>query len=354
MAESKCNISFYKNDLQRGRLERKICPVKDCVSVTNLVNKHLGKYAILPFCPEHGLINLKDTLAYYNGNSREAKALALKRNLVFNSSFYIKNILRGNIAKPETETLFHESSDKAVIWNVFSELSLWEKSLEDFVALLTRQYYNEPLNLYLWGKRIDLTKNTAPQQYKPLLEVRKLLEPDIKRSLTEPDIIIAIPGKLVISIEAKFGSENTVSENKAKQVKRERPKKMSDIVRRYYRNNEFLRNEVLFDFKHTPEPFYEELFRNIIFASSMAKLEGTAQWYAINLRSQHIIYLNHSLPVQRVMRAFLTPKYRKQFIHFTWEDMYAKLVKGNPNLVNLAWYLKNKTIGARRAFNIIH
>lgn len=313
----------------------------------------MGKVLLLPFCPEHGLRIHKNTFAYYNGNPKEAKILSLKRNLIFNSDYYIKNILRENTSKAETEMIDHESSDETLIWNVFSELSLLGELLEELVAILTRQYYDEPINLYLWGRKFDLRKNLTPQQYKPLLEVRKLLEHDIKRFVTEPDIMLVVPKKLVLCIEAKFGSENPAAEG-TKQIRGERPKKISEIIKKYYLHNELIKNEVMFDLRHIPKPFYEELFRNIIFAASMAKIEGNAQWYVVNLRSQHIIYLNRSLPVQRNIRAFLMPKFRKQFIHFTWENIYAKIIKGNPALVNLAWYLKNKTLNCRRAFNIIH
>jgi len=36
----------------------------------------------------------------------------------------------------------------------------------------------------------------------------------------------------------------------------------------------------------------------------------------------------------------------------TWEQIYDVAIKGDERLSNLAWYLKTKSLGCGRAFNI--
>ena len=106
-----------------------------------------------------------------------------------------------------------------------------------------------------------------------------------------------------------------------------------------------------------PNVFYEQLFRNIVFAASMAKLEGDADWYVVNLRNQHVMNLkkgrSESMPVMRNVRSILNPKYKKRFTHLTWEEIYEKVIKGTDGFEDLSWYLKNKSLKCHRAFNII-
>jgi len=106
-----------------------------------------------------------------------------------------------------------------------------------------------------------------------------------------------------------------------------------------------------------PKLFYEQLFRNIIFSASMAKLEDKAEWYVVNLRVQHILNTKigkpESMPVKRNIRSILKPKYKNRFTHLTWEKIFTKFIKGNDDLVDLTWYLKNKSLSCCRAFNIL-
>ncbi len=89
----------------------------------------------------------------------------------------------------------------------------------------------------------------------------------------------------------------------------------------------------------------------------MAKLEGSADWYVVNLRNQHVMNLKRgkpeSMPILRNIRSILKPKYKKRFTHLTWEGMFEKIMKGDERLVNLTWYLKNKSLACGRAFNFL-
>ena len=203
--------------------------------------------------------------------------------------------------------------------------------------------------------QIDL-KNNSFVQYKPLIEVRKHLERDIRQFATEPDIMLIIPKKLVICIEAKFGSKNPITKEQKENIG-EKPKSKVKLIERYCTKNTMIDTNELFNFSNAPKLFYEQLFRNIIFAASMAKLESNADWYVVNLRNQHVMNLKRgkpeSMPIMRNIRSILKPKYKKRFTHLTWEDIYNKAIKGNKELANLMWYLKNKSLNCGRAFNIL-
>jgi len=47
------------------------------------------------------------------------------------------------------------------------------------------------------------------------------------------------------------------------------------------------------------------------------------------------------------------PQYKKHFVHITWEDIFNRVIKVNPRLADLAWYMKNKSFECVRAFNIM-
>ncbi len=331
MVRSSCTISFFRNDLQRTRLQQGKCPVKNC---------HYKK----PFCSEHGLRIHRDTFVYENGRRKEDKKTAIKRNLMFNPEYYIANILYKS-GKVGAHKLCHENSEDAVTYNVFTALLADKIALKQLASSITKEEIYGELDLCLWGNKIDLKNNRCV--FDPSLkEFRDILEKN-KGIKTEPDIMLVASKKLVICIEAKFGSKNLVAEKK------------EQIVERYYTKNEIIKEEKdkIFDLHDLRTPFYEQLFRNLVFAASMVKLAGTEMWYVVNLRSQHIMNLKkgepESLPVVRNIRSILKPKYKKRFLHLTWEEIYDKCVRGNASLHNLSWYMKNKTLNCRRAFNIL-
>ncbi len=358
MLSSSCTISFFRNDLQISRLWRGQCPVKNCKVDINQYKvpfqKYKGKMKDLPFCPEHGLRIHKGGFVYYNGSSGNDLIISTKRNLIFHSDYYVANFLKkGN--KMESGRLCYESSEDAVSYNVFTELLLNGYALKKLASYITNKEVKDEVDLYLWGGKIDLRNNTF-LKYNPLLEMRRHLEYDIKRFATEPDIMLIIPGRLVICIEAKFGSKNPIAKEK-EETEGEKPKSTTKLIERYCTRNKTIEASEIFDLRNVPRIFYEQIFRNIVFAASMAKVEGQADWYVVNLRNQHTMNLKRgkpeSMPIMRNIRSILRPKYKKHFTHLTWETLYNKIVKGNEELYNLAWYFKNKSLGCARAFNVI-
>jgi len=307
----------------------------------------------LPFCPEHGLRIHTNGFVYYNGPFDSNLLTATKRNLLFNGEYYIANFFKkGN--KMESGRLCYENSEDAVSYNVFTELLSNGLALNKLASQIINEDIKDKVDLYLWGGKIDL-KNNKFTPYAPLLDVRKHLESDIKRFATEPDIMLVVPNKVIICIEAKFGSKNSIAKEK-EDVEGEKPKAADRSITRYCTHNKLIDTNSIFDFSDMPNPFYEQLFRNIVFAASMAHLEGAKRWYVVNLRNRHAMNLKRgepeSMPVMRNVRSMLKAEYKKRFTHLTWEDIYEQIVKDNRELDNLGWYLKNKSLGCSRAFNI--
>lgn len=351
MNESRCSISFFRNDLHR--IKRLHCPVKNCSS--NIYNIRFNKKSFVPFCPEHGLTIHSGGFVYYNGNTEEGCISAIKRNLMFHADYYISGFFRKN-NKIESGRLCYESSEDAVSYNVFTELLSSKSALKQVVELISGKSYSGDVDLYLWGNKINIDKCTT-HAYEPLEIVRNKLEYDIKHFKTEPDIMLVVPNNVVICIEAKFGGKNPLSHDK--EIKEgEKPKNIASLVERYCRNNMFMNMNEVFNYEsQLPKSLHEQIFRNIVFAASMAKLEGARDWYVANLRSQHIINIKRgkpeSKPVMRDVCSILNGTHKRRFKHLTWEDIYAHVIKDEPHLNDLRWYLKNKSYACSRAFNIM-
>ena len=354
--KSYCTARFGRNDFQSSRLKSHKCPIKNCDSVLVPVayQKIEGKMRYLPACRAHGLRINPDTFTYFNGTSKAEINMSLRRNIWSNPDYYINRVVKSG-AQPEPWLACYENSEDALVWNVCAEISRDKRALSDLLFLLTGKHYSEKPDLYLWGRKVDLAANTYVP-YQPLDRVRQQLERDIRRFPTRPDIMLVIPKKLVVCVEAKFGGGNPMAEN-AKAGPGEKPRRVSELIKRYYLDNAYLKSDPIFDVTKPPEPFYEQLFRNIVLAASMAKIEGSAEWYAVNLRSGHVMNIKRgrpeSLPVTKNVRSFLMPKYKKQFVHVTWEDIFGRVIKINPRLANLAWYMKTKSFECVRAFNIM-
>ena len=358
MPTSSCTVSFFKNDLQATRLQRGECPIKNCkVDITRCevpFQRYRGKMRHLPFCPEHGIRIHPTSFVYYNGSSENDLAMATRRNLMFNADYYISNFFK-KASKAESHRLCYESSEDAVSHNVFTELLTNAHAIKKLTKHFTSETVKDDIELYLWGGKIDL-KSGKHTQYKPLQCVHNHLESDIGKYKTEPDAMLVVPGKVLICIEAKFGSKNPITKE-VPEGAGEKPKSKKSLIERYCTKNEIVDTNMIFDFESMPDRLAEQLFRNVVFASSMAELADIPRWYVVNLRSQHVMNLKRgrpeSLPVVRSVRSMLKPRYKKRFSHMTWEDIFEIAINGNDKLHDLSWYMKNKTINCQRAFNVL-
>ena len=358
MPTSSCTVSFFRNDLMRTRLQRGMCPVKNCkadiVQRKAPFHRYRGKMRYLPFCPEHGIRIHPTSFVYYNGSSDNDLAIATRRNLMFNADYYISKFFK-KTGKVESYRLCYESSEDAISYNVFTELLSNGHALRKLTKHVTGENTEDDVELYLWGGKTDF-KSDRHAAYEPLQSVRDHLESDIGIYKTEPDIMLLVPGKILVCIEAKFGSKNPLAKEKPA-VHGEKPKSRKCLIERYCTNNEIIESNKIFDLEGMPGRLHEQLFRNLVFASSMAELASIRKWYVVNLRSRHVMNLKRgkpeSLPVVRNIRSMLRPRYKKRFSHLTWEDIFENAIKGNDKLYDLAWYMKNKTINCQRAFNIL-
>jgi len=121
---------------------------------------------------------------YWNGDGLEDKARL--RNFMVRSDLVPAAFARG--IKAEVHRLGHEMSEDALSWNVFVSLAVAGQLREVAQHLIGRPLQSEPA-LYLWGHHIDLRhRDLAP--YPELLRVRDMLEKDIPKFQTEPDIML--------------------------------------------------------------------------------------------------------------------------------------------------------------------
>lgn len=346
---SDCHDSFGHGDFDPDRVTpgyRAGCPVKACS--TGLLRISFGKRSPALFCPKHGIRLHSDTFVYWNGADKEARKTASLR------SFQVRPDLAARIAmnskhKAETHRLGFEMSEDALSWNVFVALAEARK-LSDVVTFLTGYNVDEEPSLYLWGQLIDLT-GAKHEGFAPLDRVRTMLENDIGRFNTEPDIMLVVDTKLIVCIEAKFGSGNPVAYESTVQSG-DKPTGRYELFSRYL-DGAGETTQGIIDRQQIDEVFNSQLFRNVVFASEMAV---GADWHVANLasktqwssdkKSKHSSYDDPATRVQRYLREDV----RDRFTFRTWEDLYNSVIKPEPKLKELDEYMHSKSAHFRRAF----
>src|ERR1019366_8585445 len=330
------------------------CPVSGCTASLGKVDsprrdKTNGQWRQMPYCPEHRIrihhASMKSrTFAYYNG---PGEAL---QNILFERNYFKKHIL-GNKAKAETSRFCYENSEDALTWNVFSSLAkggLLAKLLSDLTHLDIK---DEP-ELYLWGIRIHLDDSSSQAKVTELLDdAREFFEEGIVRFRTEPDIMLYAPNQVLLLIEAKFTSGNTIAlADVIHENTDEKPKSREGILRRY-KLPEHLSDRLL----SPPQsgPFYSQLYRNLVFAIYMADKLGV-DWSLANLVSdgqfhQREYKVEYQNPTQFI-HSFLPEKSHDPFQFYSWERLYADHVANDNKLNVLAEYIKNKSANCAQAF----
>jgi hypothetical protein len=208
--------------------------------------------------------------------------------------------------------------------------------------------------LYLWGLRIRLDESAAPTTFPALKDARTTFEKGIANYLTEPDIILYVPGHVLLLIEAKFTSGNTIALEAASQdVTGEKPRSLEGILRRYASPG--LRSIMQSARPAADTPFYSQLYRNLVFAIHMADKLGVA-WGLANLVSDiqfaeqkgNAEYQN---PTQFI-GGLLPDKMRKSFSFYSWERLYSEYVTATPGLTDLTAYMYNKSANGVKAFAV--
>jgi hypothetical protein len=340
----------YKDfEVDSARLQPAVCPIRACS--TRPVTISYGK-SKKPFCPKHGIRLHSNTFVYWNG--AEHKDDAQLRNFHIRPDL-AREIALHSVGKAESHRLGYEMSEDALTWNVFVGLAQAGK-LRPVVKFLTGHDVDAEPSLYLWGRLVDVTGSTSsPEYFQPLGDVRDQLEQTITNFRTEPDVMLVLDGKFVICVEAKFGSGNTLAyEGQVKEG--DKPVDRAGLLQRYL--------------GHAPEEtkriidrnsivalrmFHSQLFRNIIFASAMAK---GCDWHVVNLvsttqwkprkDSKRCSFAN---PEESV-RSYLQQNRHQCFSFRTWEELHKVLIKDDTELGQLNIYLRTKSAHYRRAFDL--
>jgi hypothetical protein len=328
------------------------CPVRGCspAPVEVPFGKKLdkdGNRRTKLWCAEHGIRLHSGTFVYWNGvGTQDSSRL---RNFIVRQDVVEKVALRSG-AKAESHRLGYEMSEDALSWNVFVSLAVAGK-LKDAAYFLTGRSLTTEPDLYLWGKRIDV-HGRERGRFEPLWNVRERLERGIHTFNTEPDIMLVVEGEIVICIEAKFGSGNSLAyEGKIKEG--EKPNSRDPLLEKYLGKAKASTRAAIQSESIGPK-LHSQLFRNLVFASEMA----TKQWHVVNLvsRTQHLRGKDNARssfadPTGDVL-SYLSPDTQSCFTYRTWEDLYATVIKNKTELTDLAGYMQSKSAHFRPAFEL--
>jgi hypothetical protein len=330
------------------------CPIRDCSAA--LVNLVYGKQhdsagkptrKTKPWCPVHGIRLHSGTFVYWSSeDQREDSRL---RNFIVRDDLVTKIAFEAG-SKAEAHRLGHEMSEDALSWNVFVSFAVAGKLKEAGEWLTGRSLSTEP-NLYLWGQRIDIEGGELGT-YPALLEAREHLESGIKHFGTEPDIMLVIEGEIVICIEAKFGSGNPLAYD-GNEREGKKPTSRAGLFAKYLGKARKPRTRVAIHSKTKASTLHSQLFRNVVFASEMAEKD----WHVVNLvrstdqRTKDSARYSFADPSADV-KSYLSPDSQSCFTYRTWENLYAAVIKGTPELAELGSYMRGKSAHYRPAFEL--
>jgi hypothetical protein len=308
-----------------------VCPVRGCTAV--LERPSNGKAYPL-HCPDHKIKIHSRTFGY-------ADPL---RNIRFERAYFERNI-RGNPHKAETHRLGYENSEDALTWNVFSRLSRTGR-LADLMSNLAQIELKAQPDLYLWGLPIRLDAEERPEPFPTLVAARHQFERDIRKMHTEPDVMLLVPGRCLVLIEAKFMSDNTIAEHNAEDVANEKPKSQSGILLRYGVNG---RPPTPLNTDHVCAPFFSQLYRNLVFATWMAR-QLEVEWRLVNLVSK--LQHRERLDPTPFIHSVLPSACRNHFVLYDWERFYGEHIDGRADLEELADYLRYKSANCEQGLAI--
>lgn len=343
--------SFDLNAIDRSSYSR--CPIWGCHAKLEEVPVDT-KGTLRPWCPVHGIRLHTGTFVYWNGDGRNDEARL--RNFIVRPDL-VRKIALAKGKKAESHRLGYEMSEDALSWNVFVSLAAASRLRQAAKGLTGRMLSKEP-ELYLWGRRIDLSGG-EDMRHPELDRVGSLLEQGITNFRTEPDIMLVAPGELLVCIEAKFGSGNTMADG-APTKDGQKPTSRSALLSRYLEPSAHAGAVILPE--AIPEEFHSQLFRNIVFACEMARgtpwhvvnLVSETQWALAKVASQagaSIGKYSFADPTPAV-HAYLRDESRSCFTFRTWEELHANVIKGEANLGALNAYLRGKSAHFRPAFEL--
>lgn len=326
------------------------CPVAGCAASLGKVDSQWG---MMPYCPLHciRIHGGSRTFVYCNGPGETSQRDPALRNILFERDYFGTHIL-GNAAKAETHRICHETSEDALTWNVFSRLSNGGM-LPTLLSAFTGSSLKSQPELYLWGLKVRPHDSSKPPLFPALKCARGIFEEGIKKFLTEPDIMLYVPGELLVLAEAKFTSGNTVASGSGNDdATGKKPRSREGVLERY--NSKQLPRDALLA-PSSSGPFYSQLYRDLVFAIYMAsKLH--VRWGLVNLvcegqfrqRRDEVEFQD---PTQFI-HMLLPETSRDQFLLYSWERLYADHVAKATELKDLAQYMYNKSANGVKAFAV--
>lgn len=299
--------------------------IRCCVRGCNqwLAKRKRGQRDPNIYCPVHDIsVSTSPTYVYRDD----------RRNFIID----IDILNRVKPLKVESWRLGNERSEDAVSWNVFRGLSGLRGLVDAFYALTEMQIDTEP-ELYLWGIKVS---DDQPRVWTKLLEVRRTLENGVGIP-TEPDIILRVPGKAIVLIEAKFGSSNGTMEGQE-----ERFGAVAEFLNRYPclegaadpLNREWIE-------KQSPGHVLQQLVRNVVFAQWLAE-EGEVP-IVVNL-----VRASEEVNVCERMASHLATDGPVHFRRATWEGLSKLSLLTHDDAAPLRHYLTNKTNQLAAAFHM--
>ena len=321
---------FDSTSLAPTRMAKRSCPVLGCT--TSALSG-----GTIAFCREHGLHLHTKTFRYDRP----------ERNIRFERSYFDAHIL-GNPLKAESRRFDHENSEDALTWNVLACLAR-NRRLAALVADLPASDIRDEPELYLWGLGIRLDSAAMPSSFPLLVSARTVFEAEIRKMHTEPDILLYYPGKVLMLVEAKFTSMNTLAEGRPeKDQEGEKPKSAQGILKRYSADK--IPSGSLVSPPVT-SPFYSQLYRNLVFAVWMAN-ELKVDWRFVNLVSRRQSELRQHPDPTSFVYSVLPSASHHRFRRQTWEELYARHVRGAAGLEELDRYIRYKTADCAQAFDL--
>lgn len=284
-------------------------------------------------CPHHGIRCFHSASgATYSYNDVRGNIIVAREQLV--------GRVIGNPFKYESHRLGLERSEDALSFNVFRSLQEAEV-LHRLAALITGDTIKVEPFLYVWGL---CSTNDDFDPWDLLIAARKRFESNLPvlRPCTEPDLILHLPGRYLILIEAKFTSSNTFYQQGPR---KDASSLTLDELRTIYSDD----NLKILDLKkaNVASRIHQQLWRNMIFAEWMAALDHprTKAWH-VNLVRQ-----GYDQPSAAEFQQLVTQPYRDRFQQISWEQIY-ELYADEKNLEQMKRYLENKTAGLKPAFKL--
>jgi hypothetical protein len=284
-------------------------------------------------CPEHGIF------CHYSSYGVTYSYADVRGNAIVAPELLAGRII-GHPFKFESHRLGSERSEDMVSWNVFRSLQEAGCLAPLAQAITGDTSPLEPL-LFLWG--ICLTDD-AFDAWDLLVAARERFESDLPvvRPLTEPDIMLWLPGRYLILIEAKFTSPNMTYERGPR--KDTQSLTLDELLEIYHDPTLHILDH---EQARSASQVYYQLWRNMFFSEWMAREDHPAtKAYHVNL-----VRRGYEKESAAEFHGLVKPEFKDRFQRITWEQIH-HIYAADPRLSTLSRYLETKTAGLVRAFRM--